>query len=433
MFKLFLVAYNLAFPVLYLLYLPFYVLRLRRRGEFKTGFFERFGIYSAAKRRQVEALTDPVWVHAVSVGEVVAALGFMQQWRQRQPDVCFLLTTTTNTAQTLARGRAPDYVVPAYFPIDFFPCCKRAFDLVKPRLLVIFEVEIWPTLVSLAAARQTGVALVNCRLSERSTRGFRRWRCFFRHVFAKLSLTCAQSDADAERFRQVAGNDTELYVCGTMKFDLTPDIGETEVDGLLEGVFGPGEHLYFCAASTHQGEEEIVLRAFKRLSPQFPALRLVLAPRHAERTPQIEALVRAESLRYATLTQARLEPPTDEAEALLIDTTGDLPQFLAASDIVFMGKSLGGNTGGHNIIEPAIFGKPIVFGPEMQNFREVARIFLERQAAVQVADEEGLGAALEQLLGDPSARERLSRASRATVEENRGAIDRTITLLEQLA
>lgn len=434
MYRFALLVYNLVFPLLFTVYLPFYLLRLRKRGEFRTGFGERFGLYDAAKRARLAALHRPVWVHAVSVGETVAALGFIRLWHDREPERGFILSTTTNTAQALARQKAPDYVVPVYFPLDFGPVVGRALNVLRPTLLVIFEVEVWPMLLHAAQASRIPTALVNARMSPRSAAGFARHGWFFRQVFRRFWLVAAQTAGDAASIRQVAGEELRLETCGTMKFDQVPDRRPSDVQQLLAQAFGPEAGLLFCAASTHPGEEEIMLRAWRALAPE-PRVRLVIVPRHVERLPDVVALCDHEQQPYVTLTALRAGQPQSGPKrnpVLIVNTTGELMDFLGAADIVYVGKSLGGNSGGHNIIEPAIFGKPIVFGEHMENFRDVARIFKEAHAAVEVRDEIEFATALARLVASPEERQRLGQLSRQTVERNRGAMTRTLDLLATL-
>ena len=433
MFRLILLVYNVLFPVLFLLYLPFYLLKLRRRGEFRRGFGERFGLYRSSQRVRLRAIPRPVWVHAVSVGEAVAALGFIRRWQEREPDQGFVLSTTTNTGQSLARRQAPEGVVVIYYPLDWWPCVRRALAVIQPRLLVIFETEIWPTMLLTARARHIPTALVNARISDHSARGFSRFRCIFRPVLRALGVVCAQTAEDARRISVVSGDRPPIHVCGTMKFDQVPDVQGQDLGPLFDRVFGPGERLLLCGASTHSGEEDVLLRAWQDLREQHPTLKLVLVPRHIERTGEVAATCVDAGVPHHRLTAVRVappgEPPLTPAPVLIVNTTGELVSFLAAADVVYMGKSMAGNFGGHNLIEPAIFGKPIVFGPHMDNFREVARLFREANAALQVADETALQAALARLFAEPAERQRLGQAARALVEQQRGTMDRTIELL----
>jgi 3-deoxy-D-manno-octulosonic-acid transferase len=427
--------YNLLLPVAMLVYLPVFVYRQLRRGNFLPALGERFGFFGNAQHAALKRLRAPVWVHAVSVGEVVAALGFIRRWQEREPEREFVLSTTTTTGRATAQTRLPERVRLIYCPFDLAFAVRRVLRVVRPRLLVIFEVEIWPNLITLAARAGARVVLVNGRVSERSGRGYRRHLWFFGPVFRCFSLFCVQSDEDQGRLRGIVGSDVPVVTCDTMKFDQVPDAGVQDKSALLDRFFGAGERLVWTAGSTHAGEEELVADTFLRLRADFPALRLVLVPRHHERTPQAESVLRARGLRYRLLRPSGGgEDPAASApvEVLLVNTTGELMGFYAAADVAYVGKSLAGNTGGHNIIEPAIFGKPIVCGANMQNFRRVMDAFLRADAVAEVSQDELLEPTLRRLLASPEERLARGRRAREVVEHGRGAMDRTLALLAPL-
>jgi len=425
-----LLLYNLLFPLAFVVYLPLFVWKLVRRGGFTHHFWERFGVYSPEQKTRLRGLERPVWVHAVSVGEVVAAASFIQRWRERQPGTPFVLSTTTTTGHATAGKKLPEDVRVIYCPLDFFFFVRRVLDLIQPRLLVIFEVELWPNLVWLTSKRRTPVVLANGRMSDRSARGYARHRWFFEPVFGQFSIFCMQSEADADRVRAVVGSTVPVYACNTVKFDQVPDVGGVDAATVLDEFFGRGERLVWVAASTHAGEEGLVLDVFLNLQKEFPALKLVLVPRHHERTSEVEKSLSTRAVRYRLLRpEASAEGGCETVDCLLVNTTGELMKFCAVADVVFVGKSLAGNEGGHNIIEPAIFGKAILHGSAMQNFRLVVDIFREAHAAVQVESDDGLEPAVRGLLADPSQRRELGERARGVVDASRGAIDRTIDLL----
>ncbi len=432
MYFLALIAYNLLFPVLYLLYLPFYLRKLSRRGNWRQGFWERFGGFKKEKKARLRAMGGPVWVHAVSVGETVAALSFIRTWQERDPSLRFVLSTTTSTGQMMARKKAPEGVEVIYFPIDVIPCLWRAFSVIRPSKLVIFEVEIWPNTIRMATCRGIPVSLVNCRMSDNSSAGYAKHRWLFQRIFACFKVIAVQTEQDAKRVEAILGSRDAVTVCGTMKFDQVPDRQGEDMGALLDRVF-PKDRLVFCAASTHAPEEAIMARVTKKLAVDFPAFRVVLVPRHQERAPEVEAALKEEGIDYVLLSRLRELDGEQQTTILVVNTTGELMNFLSACDISFTGKSLAdyGGDGGHNIIEPAIFGKPVLHGPAMENFRDVAQIFREEESAVQVADEAELESLLRKLIEDAEERQRLGNAARKTVESRRGAIARTIDLLSQ--
>ncbi len=426
MLTLGLILHAVLFPVLYALYFPFHWRRLRKRGNYREGFGERFGIYGPEKRAVLREGPRPTWVHAVSVGETVAALGFIRFWQERVPGERFVLSTSTSTAQGMARAKAPPGVTVVYCPMDFLPCVASALRVIRPVRLVLFEVEIWPLLILMSARHGIPVSLVNGRMSDRSARGYARWRGFFGPIFGAMRAICVQGEEDARRLRAIVPGSDAVHVCGNMKFDQVPDRRGSDVGEVLGRVF-PAERRVWVAASTHAPEEETVTRVFRRLRARHAGLRLILVPRHSERAAEVCEALRRQGTDPVRLTDLRSGGGPGSGEVLVVDTTGELMSFMEAGDVVFMGKSLGdfGKDGGHNIIEPAILGKAVVFGPAMHNFRDVARNFLEDRAAVQVADEAGLERELDRLLGDEQARRALGGAARATVQRNRGAMART--------
>ncbi|NOY82611.1 MAG: 3-deoxy-D-manno-octulosonic acid transferase [Kiritimatiellaeota bacterium] len=432
-----LLLYNLLFPFAFLAYLPVSAWKMFRRGGYARHFWERFALYSREQRARIAALgSSPIWVHAVSVGEVVAALSFIRRWQERTPDLVFVLSTTTSTGYATAVKKAPPKVVVLYAPLDCFFAVRRAFRAIRPRMLVIFEVEFWPNLITAAARRGVPTVLANGRLSDRSARGYARHKWFFGDLFRHFALFCVQTDEDAARLGRVVGDAVPVHVCNTMKFDQVPDIeGENRTD-LLDEVFGRGLRIVWTAGSTHAGEEEWVVRAFTELKSEFAALKLVLVPRHHERTNEVRKVLDAAGASYRLLVPPSNESPAPREPAvdvLVVNTTGELMHFYAASDLVFVGKSLAGNHGGHNIIEPAIFGKPILHGPNMENFRAVAAIFRDNAAAIEVPDSfDGFRDVLNRLLRNPQQRQELGRKAREVVEKHRGAIDRTIDILAPL-
>lgn len=429
--------YNLVFFVAFLLYSPFLYVKQKRRGGVTKEYWQRFGRFTAAEKTELASLDHPVWIHACSVGETVAALTFIRRWLEREPQARIVLSTTTTTGHALAAAKKPASVRLIYCPIDFYCFVRAALSAVRPSLLVIFEVEIWPNLILQAQARGIPLALANGRMSDKSAQGYTKHSWLFRRLFRAFAVLCMQTREDSERVRRVAGPEANVHTCNTMKFDQVPDqkrgeAADQAVRAELDRAFGPGERLVFVAGSTHGGEEELMADTVRGLRADIPALRLVLVPRHVERTPDVEAVLKQRGLSYRLL---RNDPgtATGPVDVLLVNTTGELMNYYAAADVTYVGKSLAGNEGGHNIIEPAIFGKAILHGANMQNFRDVARIFREAEAAVEVADDADFAPALRALLLDKGARTELARRSRAVVDSQRGAIDHTLDLVLPLA
>lgn len=426
-----LLIYNLIFPLIFLCYLPFYMVHLRRRGGLTADYWQRFGFFSKERAAALKARNNAVWIHAVSVGETVAALTFIRRWRERRPQEAMVFSCGTSTAFATAAKKLPPGVELIYCPMDFFWAVRRALTLVRPRILVIFEVEIWPNLILMAKKRGVKIVLVNGRMSDKSSQGYARWRGIFQPIFNAFDALCVQTPADAERVARVLGQDRRIHVCDTMKFDQVPDVANSDLRPLLEQCFGNGERVVFTAGSTHSGEEALVCDAYLALRQHFPQLKLILVPRHHERSGEVEELLRAKQLSWRLLVPpAGSAPGGAPVDVLVVNTTGELMNFYGASDIAYVGKSLAGQTGGHNIIEPAIFGKAILHGAHMENFRAVALLFQENHAAIEVARDEDFAPALRGLLESPAARQALGQAARQLVDRYRGAIDRTLDQID---
>jgi 3-deoxy-D-manno-octulosonic-acid transferase len=375
-----------------------------------------------------------IWIHAVSVGEVLTARALLPELRQRYPKLRLFLSTTTMTGQQIARNNLQYVDEVFYFPFDLGFIVNRTLRLVKPRLFLMMETELWPNL--LRACNRAGVKtmLVNGRISSRSYPRYRLARPFFRRVLRHVDRFCMQSEESARRVIDIGAERQRVAVTGSLKFD------SLEIPGSASGDRGRNRVLrYFrispgrpviIAASTLKGEEEPVLEAFQRIRATMTNALLIIAPRKPERFDDAERLARRSGWRVTR----RSELPVDvepRSDVVILDTIGELAQVFQVATAVFVGGSLV-DAGGHNILEPAVFGKPIVFGPYMQNFAEIAETFVENGAAIQVRTARELETVLLDLLGDPVRRAGLGAAARALVEANRGARNMTLAAIAQL-
>jgi 3-deoxy-D-manno-octulosonic-acid transferase len=417
-------VYNLLFPVVLLLLLPAWMLRMIRRGNWRRKFLQRFGIYTSDVYERVQSQPRD-WIHAVSVGEVLIALKLARQLKRREPDAHFVLSTTTATGFALAEREAPDWIEVIYNPVDLPWCVGEAFDLIRPARLVLVEAEIWPNLVHECVVRGVPVGLVNARLSPRSERRYLALGPVVTPIFRKLDLVCVQEPADLDRWSGLGISPVHIQCTGSIKFD--PDSGEApvapdEFREVLARAGAPPNAAILLAGSTHPGEEGVLAAVFCRLRPRFPELFLVVAPRHVERTPEVLAALAKQGLRPTLRTQP------GPGDCLVLDSTGELRRWYPLATVVFVGKSLMGS-GGQNPVEPAYAGVPVVCGPGMENFAAVTRSLVKAGGMVQVADLTALEAALERLLSDPTERMAMPARARAALEPHRGATDRTAELV----
>lgn len=429
------VIYNILFTIFFVLSSPYYFYRMAKRGNWGPGFWERFGSYEANLK---QALTNRhiLWVHAVSVGEVNLLVHFIHALEKRAPNLKFVVSTTTTTGMGLLRERLKPHISKIYYPIDRANIVTRALATINPDAIVLFETEIWPNFIWRAQRRGVPLFLVNARLSDRSFRGYKRFGFLFRSLFAAFEGIAAQNEMAAERFRAVGASPDRVRVTGNLKYDAAaaPESGGTDVSGLLKQIGVNGDTPILIGGSTHDGEEVILAEIVQRLRAQFPKLFLVLVPRHFERSNDVARQLRDRGVkiffRSAIRPDTRLGP--QEIDCLLVDTTGELRFFYEYATVVFMGKSLTAE-GGQNVIEPGAFGKAIVFGPNMQNFADIARQFVEKSGAVQVRDATALEKVLRELFEDQYQRAELGRNALQVIAENLGAMERTVEMvLEKL-
>lgn len=414
--------------ILHLL-LPVALLRLLLRGTKEPGGLrrvpERLGFTPKAARGR-----GPIWIHGASVGEIQGARALVAALARRFPGCPLLVTTVTATGarhtQQVFAGQANHL----YLPYDL-PWAAEAFlSAVQPRLLIVMETEIWPNLLRVCQSRGVPAALVNGRVSDRSYRGYAFFRRFMAEALGRFSFIAAQSAEDARRFRALGAPPEKVLVMGNLKFDLPPPAGPAAAADIRERVLAASERPVWIAASTHAGEEALVLDALGRLQDQGTDCLLVLAPRRPERFDKVFAL--CQSRGFAVARRAKAPRAASGAEVYLLDTIGDLESFYGAADLAFVGGSLVPH-GGHNALEAARWGLPIITGPHTSNFREVVQLLEEAGALVVVSDGKELAAAVAALVADPALRRVRGAGAKQVAERHRGALGKVMGLLEPLA
>jgi 3-deoxy-D-manno-octulosonic-acid transferase len=425
-------VYNLFWPIGLLFFLPSYFVKMIRRGGYREKFGQRLGIYDAELRSRL-AKRKSTWLHAVSVGEVNVALKLANSLRALEPGLHCVLTTTTTTGFALANKNAPPWIEVVYTPLDYWPIMRRAFSVIRPTRIVLVEAEVWPNLVALAYERRIPTILVNARLSPRSERRFRRFRFFVAPTFRLLDLLCAQEPDDVDRWVAIGVVRDRIRVVGSIKYD--PD--GREQTSKAQGSERPAsfsdadrQRPVLFGGSTHRGEEEILATIFLRLRQQFPSLRLFIAPRHVERLREIRAQLAALPIRVSLASEIAANRESD-ADCIVLDTTGELQRWYAIATIVFMGKSLTAH-GGQNPVEPIMAGKPVVFGPHMENFATLAMTLVSKKGGIQVHDVDSLERTIAGLLGDSEARQRLVQSAYEVLSRHEGATARTAALIHEL-
>lgn len=417
--------YNLIFPVAFAVMLPSIVRRLLQRGNYRDGFAQRFGWYSPEVRRRLAEGSSRPWFQAVSVGEMFVALKVIAALRKRCPGLQMVLSTTTTTGMRLAREQAGPDVEVIYSPIDSWGSVRRAFDAICPSALVIVDGGLWPNVLWEARCRKIPVTLASARLSPRSERRFRRWGGISRAIFGLLDLVCVAEANEVRRWSRL-GVATERIVCtGNVKFDDLSEpatrVGRTSPAECLRGLGVSAQTPVVLAASTHAGEERLVAEAFCMVRRQRPDVFLVVAPRHAERAGQVREEIARLGLRVAL----RSTPAGGPADVLLLDTTGELRDWPAVSAAVFIGKSVT-SVGGQNPAEAVAAGRPVLYGPHMENFQPLASELVAVGAAVQIVGAGDLAVRLLEFLSDPIAAARAGEAGRRALAVHLGAARRTV-------
>jgi len=421
--------YNLLWPLGLLFFLPGYLVKMFRRGGYREKFGQRLGIYDRQLRARLH-WRKSIWLHAVSVGEVTIALKLAHELRAIKPDADCVLTTTTTTGFAFANKNAPSWMEVMYAPLDFWPIMRRAFELIEPRKIGLVEAEVWPNMMAEAHARKIPTALVNARLSPRSEKRFRMFRSLIAPTLRLLDRVCVQNSEDIERWAALGVEPDRIKHIGSIKYDPeNTDVDLTTPQSVLAG-FGLQNRTIIFGGSTHAGEEKILAEVFRALRRQFVDLLLVVAPRHTERTAEVLSMLKEGGFQVAL----RSQPPVADPflECLILDSTGELRDWYGVATLAFVGKSLLAR-GGQNPAEAILAGKPVLFGPHMENFAVLANSLVAHGGANQVSSATDLRRAMADLLANPDQREELVKNARAVLDTHRGATARTAKLIVDLA
>ena len=423
--------YNILFTFFLCLSAPYYLWKMWRRGNWVADFGQRFGRYNSRVKQSVTN-RQIIWLHAVSVGEVNICTQLIRTLEQRVPSVTLAVSTTTSTGMGELQRKLPSHILKIYYPIDRYRWVQRAYAILQPQAIVLVEAEIWPNFLWRAKQQKVPVFLVNARLSDRSFRGYKRFRSLFRPLFKSFAGVGCQNAADAQKLVELGCPPDAVRVVGNLKYDAA-ELNErrvVDVPRLLERLGVPSDARLLVAGSTHRGEEGILAEIFGRLRTRFPNLFLVIVPRHHERGRRAGRDIAAKGVKFVYRTEVTADRKFQpgEVECLLVNTTGELKCFYEHASVVFVGKSLTA-AGGQNPIEPAMMAKPIVFGPNMQNFQAITQALVSRKGARQVADAAELEKALAEMLADENLAAEIGQNARLVVQENLGSIERTVDMI----
>jgi 3-deoxy-D-manno-octulosonic-acid transferase len=427
---------NLLYLFLLLAISPWLVYKAFTAGKYRQGLFAKlFGLIHVKPKDRPR-----VWFHAVSVGEVLLLREVVARFRRRHPDYEVVISTTTNTGFAVARERFPDIEV-FYWPLDFTWAVNRALAAIRPDLVVLAELELWPNFIRAAKRRRCGIAIINGRLSKRSYQGYRRIRGLLASTLKHVDLCAVQTTTYAKRFQRIGFTPESVHVTGSVKYDGVPTQRDNPQSAELACQLHlpiadsrqPSADLVWVVGSTQAPEETIALDIYRKALSTLPGLRLVIVPRHAERFDEVAALIQAEGfpLLRRSMTSVSTNHPIDPLPVILLDTLGELGAAWGLADLAYVGGSLS-QRGGQNMIEPAAYGVAVTFGPHVWNFQDTVDRLREHHAAVQVRTAEELEKHTLRLLGDPLARARLGQAAQQFVLSQQGATERTLDLLDRL-
>ncbi|MFQ5735639.1 MAG: 3-deoxy-D-manno-octulosonic acid transferase [Thermodesulfobacteriota bacterium] len=412
---------------------PYFLFKMVSASKYREGIPERFGFIRAGKLKGLKG-GRVVWVHAVSVGETKAVMPILRRLKKKRPEVKVVFSTVTKTGQATAaedgRGLIDALI---YFPLDLSWAVRRVVRAVGPAAFVVVEKEVWPNCIMTLRKRGVPVIVVNGTISDRSFRRFKKLGFFFRDVFGAVSFFGARTESDRRKAMGVGVRPECAVTTGNIKFDLTPPSTDPgRIEGLKKSLGLKDGSTVIVAGSTHAGEEEAVLKAFVDLRDAFSGLKLVIAPRHPERFSEVETLIRKTGLAYLRRTKVKDGGGKGGGapDVLLLDTVGELMMVYSFSTIAVVGGSIVPGIGGHNLLEPAYYGKPVVYGAHLTTYREMADMLEEAGGGVRVGDG-GLYCALKKLLDDRELREQTGERARGVVESNRGAADRSVEVIER--
>ncbi|MFA5059802.1 MAG: 3-deoxy-D-manno-octulosonic acid transferase [Candidatus Omnitrophota bacterium] len=415
------IFYDSFFILFAVIYFPYLCLK----GKWHNDFVMRFGFFPGSLRRSISSRKN-IWVHAVSVGEVLAVAKLIRGIKEQYPSHQIVVSTVTTTGFKMACLNFPQDIV-IYAPVDFSFSVNRYIKLISPQLYIAAETEIWPNLFHALSKKSVPIIQVNGRISDKAFNRYRLVQFILRPILNCVRLFCVQSEQDAKRIIALGAKEKNVRITGNMKFDDLPEMDGPALEnlGLNEG------DAVLVGGSTHPGEEEILVNIFRELSKEFSSLRLIIAPRHIERADDIFKLIEKQGLRAQKFSQIKNEKPQGRP-VIVVDAMGHLRLLYKLAKIVFVGKSLT-KRGGQNIIEPACFAKPIIVGPWTENFKDVVNIFARERSIIQVNDERELLNEVRNLLKDPQQAQRLGSLAKNVVQKNQGATKRTLEIITKEA
>src|SRR4030067_789933 len=421
--------YNLLIYLLTPLILPYFFFRFLIKKRYRFGLMERLGYYPEERISRITG-KKVIWIHSVSVGEVIASIPLVLELKKRYPDYSLIMSTVTETGRETAIKKIPFLNAVVYFPFDLHFSVKNAIDKIKPVVFVMLETEIWPNFLKALRGKGIPAILINGRISDRSYKRYLRVRFFIKEVLKNICVFGMQSNQDVERIINMGADKEKVERTGNLKFEHEiKDVSFDAVKKLKESMNITEDKDIIIAGSTHRGEDEEVIRAYIKVSREISkALFLIIAPRHLDRLSEIEDILKRYNLSFIRKTMIKKGEASSKYSVILLDTIGELSALYSIATVVFVGGSLV-PVGGHNILETALFKKPVLFCQYMHNFREIAEGFKNRGAAIEVADSDEMAKEIINILNNPNIGKELGGRGFSVIIENKGALEKSIGLI----
>lgn len=425
--------YDILLHLSLIILLPYFLFKMAVRGKYRQGLMERFGIIKADKIDRLGG-KRPIWLHAVSVGETKAVVPLVKRLREEYPDIRIVFSTVTATGNSIATKNLPWVDAIIFFPLDLSWVVRRVVRNLKPKVFIVVEKEVWPNLLRVLQKEGVPAVVINGTISSRSFKRYRLFMPFFKVVFKGITLFCVQGKEDRERVLSLGIEEERVMVTGNIKFDEGPSTPTTtEMLGLMKTLgLSEGEGV-IVAGSTHRGEEEVILDVFKRLKEEFHGLRLIIAPRHPERFGEVEGLIRGKG--FSLLKRSETPCPMPHApcyyDVILLDTMGELGRVYSLATVAFVGGSLV-DVGGHNLLEPAFQRRPVLFGPYVGNYPEIASALTSARGGVMVEDGEGLWRWSRRFLLERDTARQYGEAAYGVVKANMGTMEKGLEAIKGL-
>jgi 3-deoxy-D-manno-octulosonic-acid transferase len=422
--------YNILLSITSILLSPLILFALLREEKYRMGLSQKLGFLPPHLLLKLSG-SRPVWIHAVSVGEVTSTIPLIQEIKKRYPSQKIILSTVTVTGNYTATIRVREVDAVIYFPLDYPFIVKKVIRQIKPKLFIILETELWPNILRELKRNNIPSVVVSGRISNRSYHKYRWGRFFFTKVLDNIHLFCMQTEVDSKRIINIGADKDRVTTVGNLKFDqCVPTITTEEKENLYNMLSLKEGQTIFIAGSTHKGEENIVLEVFKNLKKTYEDLILILAPRHPERFDEVADLISHQKLRSIKKTKIKVAQKSNHHDIILLDTIGELSKLYSIGTIIFVGGSLV-STGGHNVLEPVAYKKAVIFGPHMDNFSEISRCLRESGGGFQVNNQEEFLSQTEMLLQNDVDRDKLGEKAFEVIAHNQGAINKSMEVIER--